>query len=54
MRINLAMRVLFEGSEGRSAKLESNLQAIIAIERLERIGARLYDAADWQDLLATP
>jgi predicted transposase YdaD len=30
------------------------LQAITDLERLERISDRLNDAADWQDLLATP
>jgi predicted transposase YdaD len=34
--------------------VESTLQAISDIERLDRIIDRLDDAADWQDLLATP
>jgi predicted transposase YdaD len=40
------------GSPDESA--ESTLRAIDDLERLERISDRLYDAADWQDLLATP
>jgi hypothetical protein len=34
--------------------VELTLKAIDDLERLERIIDRANDAADWQDLLATP
>jgi hypothetical protein len=40
------------GSPDQTA--ESTLRAIDDLERLERISDRLNEAADWQDLLATP
>jgi hypothetical protein len=36
------------------ATVESALHAISDRERLERIGDRILEAADWNDLLATP
>jgi hypothetical protein len=34
--------------------VESALQAITDLERLERMVDRVHDAVDWRDLLATP
>ncbi len=40
------------GSPGEA--VESALQAITDLERLERMSERVLDAADWQDLAVTP
>ncbi|MCI0701905.1 MAG: hypothetical protein L0241_12560 [Planctomycetia bacterium] len=36
------------------ASVESTLRGITDRERLERIASRILDAANWDDLLATP
>ena len=37
-----------------SRKQKAQLQAVTDVARLERIRDRLFDAASWEDLLATP
>jgi predicted transposase YdaD len=39
---------------GRSPQAEEALQGIDDRERLERMAERIFDAADWDDLLSTP
>jgi hypothetical protein len=37
-----------------TAAIESAINGITDLERLERMSDRMLQAADWQDLLATP
>ena len=39
---------------GTDPTAEPRLRAIADIDRLERISDRIFDAASWDDLLATP
>lgn len=51
---NLILRVGRKRFPNTPADAEQRLKAVSDVERLERMADRILDAADWDDLLATP